>query len=388
MRLSAMGAQKTRSDSKKLRMYSKQWAPGDTLRVYYPIFWENNQPQIAVGAIWGHNVSDIKGLGLKTAFIPSTMEFTESGDPIGSPDITYQFSMIAPAILRGEHARREASIMKKSYPTEAARREALSSLDAEYGQNGKQPIISRARYFISTEVLSIKLVNGVPDKETIGISAAPLSDQTITKLYSLMNDSKYRPNPDDTFFEVEWKYPVNPDKGEAGRAATCSGITPEYRLQVTCPSEYALLQGFFDNIMTDSDSITRRATRMVDPVRVKNALVQYSFLHSEDIDAVSDDDTSILCNNADLLKELDISRALVNTDLKSKILQAISDIEATEPAAPVIPELTAPAAPAPEAPLPDLSNVTGAPTLDNLLANPMRSDMDEAEFQNVDLSMG
>ena len=101
MRLSARGAQKTRNESKKLSMYSKQWAPGDTLRVLYPVYWENGRPELAVGAVWGHSVSDIKGLGLKTAFIPSTNSFNEDGEPIGPADITYQFSMIAGAFVQG-----------------------------------------------------------------------------------------------------------------------------------------------------------------------------------------------------------------------------------------------------------------------------------------------
>ena len=54
MQLTARGAQKTRNESRKLSMYSKQWAPGDTLRVFYPIFWVDGKPEINVGALYGH----------------------------------------------------------------------------------------------------------------------------------------------------------------------------------------------------------------------------------------------------------------------------------------------------------------------------------------------
>ena len=66
---------------------------------------------MAVGAVWGHQVSDIKGLGLKTSFIPSTTEFDADGQPIGQPDITYQFSMIAKVFIDG----RKASLSVKKH---------------------------------------------------------------------------------------------------------------------------------------------------------------------------------------------------------------------------------------------------------------------------------
>lgn len=405
MRLSARGAQKTRNESKKLSMYSKQWAPGDTLRVLYPIYWENGRPELAVGAVWGHSVADIKGLGLKTAFIPSTNSFNQDGEPIGPADITYQFSMIAGAFVQGSKSIKEASIMKKNFPTEAARREALSKLDEEYdtknNMNAVKPIIGKAQYYISTEVISVKLVNGVPDKETIGVTSAPLSNLTIDKLYALLEDPKYAPSEGEEFFEVEWKYPVNADKGQSAKAATVSGLTPEYRLATTNPNEWKLVVDKFPTVATEAETITRRATKTVDPVRVRQALTQWSFMHSEDLDAADDDSTEVLLKHADLLKELDLTRALTNTELQAKITEAIQkldEIAAMSAQETATGDLLAAAAgvnagtddaPAISATpdLPDLSNISGAPTIQGLMNNSNAVDMDDADMLAVDLSL-
>ena len=164
MQLSARGAQRTKDESKKLQMYSKQWLPGDTLRVFYPIYWENGKPEIAVGAVWGHNVSDIKKLGLKTAFIPSTTEFDENAMPIGQPDIPYQFSQIARVFVNGMKAAEEEAVAKKNWPTEAARKDALKSIEEKYDAKNNtkavKPIIGKAMYYITTEVVSIKVEIG------------------------------------------------------------------------------------------------------------------------------------------------------------------------------------------------------------------------------------
>ena len=410
MRLSARGAQKTRNESKKLSMYSKQWAPGDTLRVLYPIYWENGRPELAVGAIWGHSVADIKGLGLKTAFIPSTNSFNKDGEPIGPADITYQFSMIANAFVQGSKAIKEASIMNKNFPTEAARREALSKLDYEYDtKNNMQavkPIIGRAQYYISTEVISVKIVNGIPDKETMAVTSAPLSNQTIDKLYSLLDDPKYTPMEGEEFFEVEWKYPVNADKGQSAKAATVSGLTPEYRLSTTNPTEWEMIKGMFPAVATEAETITRRATKTVDPVRVRQALTQWSFMNSESLDAADDESVETLLKHADLIKELDLTRALNNAELQARIKEAIAKLDemaalsAQTPAEDTFvpspfnaqaPEVASETPDVPVMPdtsqLPDLSNITGAPTIQNLMNNENAVNMDESEMVSVDLSL-
>lgn len=382
MQLSARGAQKKRDESKKLNMYSKQWLPGDVLRVFYPIFWEDGKPEIAVGAVWGHNVSDIKALGLHTAFIPSTTDFDENAQPIGQPDVTYQFSQIARVFVNGAKAMEEAVIQNKPWPNESTRKEALKSLEEKYdaknNKNAVKPIIGRVQYYISTEVLSVKLVNDQPVDDSMVLTSAPLSNQTITRLYAIMNDPKYAPMPGDEFLEVEWKYPMNTDKGESARAAAPAGLTAEYRLAHAYPTSYSKLSSMFDTVARDSNTISKRATRMIDPAKVRAALTQYAFINSECLDAVGEEDIETLCHHADLIHELDLERAIKNEDLIGKINLAIADIQASRPiVAPEIPNpVTAsaevPANPAEEVTkaeeaMPNLSMAPGAPTVSSLL---------------------
>lgn len=402
MRLSARGAQKTRDESKKLQMYSKQWSPGDTLRVFYPIFWEDGKPEIAVGALWGHSVSDIKGLGLRTAFIPSTTQFDENANPIGTPDITYQFSQIARIFVSAAKAREEAAIMNKNFPTENARKEALKTIEDKYdtknNQNAVKPIIGKAQYYISTEVLSVKIVNGVPNEESIVVSSAPLSNKTIRALYALLDDPKYAPTEGDAFFEVEWKYPMNQKKGESAKDAAPQGLTSEYRLVNQFAATYGKLTGFFETVSRDSESIVRRATTFIDPAKVRTNLQQWAFLNSEDLDGILDEDKETLFRHVELVKELDLLRAVTNPELIEELKAEITKYDASarvEAGAPVV-NTEAPSTPTansepqvtPESTVaPNLmEQVPGAPSIESLLSNPNLAGDSDLDMEQIDLS--
>lgn len=338
--LSGRAAQKTKNESRKLTMYSKQWLPGDTLHVFYPIFWLDGKPELAVGAIWGHQVSDIKELGLKTSFIPSTTEFDVDGNPIGQPDITYQFSMIAKVFIDGRKAIEEAAIEAKKFPNESLRKEALKDLELRYdtknNQKAIQPIIKRPSYYISTEVISVKFANGVPDPNTIAHTSAPLSNDLLNALYSLLDNPKYAPQEGDKFFEVEWTYTADPDKSASGRKSKPAGLTPDFKMPTQFPEQYSRVESMMGNVSMDAQSIVRRATRTVDPNKVRAAVAQYSYMHSEDLDAANEDNTEILIRNAALLKELSIPMVLSNEELASKINMEIE--KAAESAIPAAPE--------------------------------------------------
>lgn len=353
--LSGRAAQKTKNESRKLSMYSKQWLPGDTLHTFYPIFWEDGKPELAVGAIWGHQVSDIKGLGLKTSFIPSTTDFDVDGNPIGQPDITYQFSMIAKVFIDGRKAIEEAAIEAKKFPNEGLRKEALKEIENRYdtknNQNAVQAIIKRASYYISTEVISIKMANGVPDPNTIAHTSAPLSNDLLTTLYALMDNPKYAPAEGDTFFEVEWQYVSDPDKATSGRKSKPAGLTPEYRMPQQFPEAYARVESMMGNVSMDSQSIVRRATRSVDPAKVRAAVAQYCYMHSEDLDAANESNTEVLVRNAALLKELDVPMTLSNAELVSKINAELE--KAAQSSIPATPDTL---------PEPDASQLSQVPT--------------------------
>ena len=391
-RLSARAVQKTRNDSRKLQMYSKQWLPGDHMRVYYPIFWEDGRPEIAVGAIWGHPVSNPKELGLHTIFIPSTTDFDEGGQPIGQPDITYQFSLIAKVFIDGAKQAEEQAILSKPWPSEALRKEALMKLEADYDvkNNSKaiRPIIGKAKYFASTEVLSLKLVNNTPNTDTITITSQPLSNQTITRLYALMDDPKFAPVEGDEFFEVEWNYPASADKGESGRQAVPTGLTNEYKLETMFPDAYKQIQGRFDGVSRNAESIIRRAVRMVDPDKVRKALTNYTFMKSNYLDNANEENVDILVKHADLIHELDCTRSISNEELRQKIEQAITEMNVNREALKVgTAALEEPSA------APDIQLDPYAPMLQNLLNNaeakvaPMSKDNMMSDPNNIGASV-
>ncbi len=386
MQMSARGAQKKRDESKKLVMYSKQWVPGDTLRVFYPIYWEDGRPEIAVGAVWGHSVSDIKALGLHTAFIPSTTDFDENRLPIGQPDITYQFSKIARVFVNGMKKEEEERIeSKKGWQSDAAKKAALRSVEDKYdsknNQNAVRPIISPLQYYISTEVVSVKIANKSPVMDTVKVSSAPLSSQTITRLYAIMEDPKYAPQVGDKFFEVEWKYPSDPDKGMSSRSAAPAGLTPEYRFQAQWEDKYAAVQSQCGGIMFDSESIKRRATKSVDPMKVMQAIMQYTFINSQYLDYADGEDVDLLCRNIELLDRIGVMGALENKSLLSKLkeeLQKYKDNREAETSS-MLPNPLEASAEVPENVAKEVEQTMGelpdpnpqAPTIESLLNHPM-----------------
>ncbi|MCM1218878.1 MAG: hypothetical protein NC548_30720 [Lachnospiraceae bacterium] len=434
--VAARGAQKTRNDSKKLQMYSKQWLPGDTMRLFIPVFQNDDSTwDIAVGAIWGHNVNDFEGIGLKTAFIPSLTDFDENGEPIGPPDITYQFSQIAKVFIDGQKQLEEQRLQDKKWPTEAARKEALQKLEYKYdsknNMNAVKPAIGRATYFISTEVLCMKFTNNIPQSDSAAVVSFPMSNQKIDQLYGILTDPKYAPSEGDQFFEVEWKYPSNPDKGQSAKSASPAGLTAEYRLQTTHPDVYKTISGMFQMVSRDSVSIVRRATRRIDEAKIRGAITQYSYVNSENIDACTPEDEDTLIRNAQLIHELSLEKAMANTELIEKInaelakkvaepVSSIPDLSSAAPAPAVdlaamqnqnvtqnenLGAATAPAAdlgaatapamdlgaataPAPAVDLTaQLSGVQGAPNIQQLMNNSLNSGMDDAMLEKVDLDM-
>lgn len=395
MILSARGAQKRREESKKLSMYSKQWLPGDTLRVYYPLAKIDGNWEIVVGAVWGHSVSDIKGLGLKTAFIPSLTDFDENANPIGAPDITYRFSLIAKAFVDGQKLMEENAAMAKNWPTETARKEALKAIedkfDTKNNMKAVKPIIGRAQYLITTEVLSVKYANDVPQPDTAAVVSAPLSGQTIDRLYAILAQAKFfDADGDFAFLEIEWKYPVNSDKGKSAKDATPAGLTPEYRMCNQHTTQFNQIKGMLDMISKDSDTIARRATRKIDEKKIKQAITQYSFLNSEYLDAMPEESQENFIKHADLVKELDVVRALTNANLIEKINAELVELSAKE-VPEMVPDLTTPEVPTSEAvstpTVPDLGITPGAPDVQSLLNNDLNLNLDEAALTEVSLEL-
>lgn len=403
MQLGARGAQRERQATRKLMAYSKRWTPGDTMRVFFPLIWdEQGRPDFLIGKVWGHPVNDVKELGLHTTFIPSLTPFDENGNPVGVPDVTYQFSRIAPIFVNGMRAQELAAIAKKPWPTESQREQAMQKVKEKYdtknNRNAVRPIIGRAQYMILTEVISAKYIeNQGIDTTTIAISSLAMSDQLLQKLWALLDNAKFAPAAGAKYFEAEYIYPADADKGASGRAVTIGGLTPDWSLAAKFPEQFKTIEDYFRSWSTDSETIKTRATTSINPDAIQAAITNYSLMHSEFLDSVdNDDDTNVLLNNIEILSKVIKPDYLQNAELKAKIQEAISKmstapampVSAAQPApdlsniqlgntiatpnpAPVMPEQPA-SVPTPQAPVPTAAPTTPEP---NIAVNPQAPDL-------------
>lgn len=201
-------------------------------------------------------------------------------------------------------------------------------------------------------------------------------------------------------------------------------------MAVMHPDQYKQIADKFDMISMDYTTITRRATRKVSEAKIKNALMQYTFAHSEYLDACPADDEETLLKHASLIHELDCERALKNATLVDKLKEELAAMpvqpadhlpdlgqaataqvqtEASAVAGTAMPDLTAGTA-MPDltagtampdltagTAMPDLSagvaaaeaaaGVTGAPSLGDLMAGPNMAQMSEDELDNISLDI-
>lgn len=403
MRMSITGALKTKEESKKLQNFSKQWIPGDTLRAFYPIYWDEQDglPYLLGGCVWGHQVSDIKGLGLKTAFIPSLTEFAD-GVPVGAPDITYRFSMIAGLFPRGAKAIEEAKLMAKRWPSEGARKDALKALEDKYdtknNMNAEKAIISRAMLLIMTECLVINVAGGVPQKGKEAIVTQPLSKQNIRRLDQILKNPQFRPEPGSNFIEIEWAFPVATEKSESAKAVVPTGVSKEMSLKETRPTDWDWINGMLSMVADSSEMIVKRATRDISESRIAQAITQYVFLNSEYLDALDEDGVEQLVNNVPALADISISGAITNEDILSKIDTALSAVPkdmVSKPASGAgafkAPEAVTEEVPQAEVPTPVQTLATpeeilSAPTLQQLSESSFAVNTDDVNLDNLDFS--
>lgn len=365
MRLSVNQALKTKSEAKKLSMFSKQWTPGDTVRAVYPIFWddESGSWQLLAGAVWGYRVGDIKALNLHTAFIPALTEFDDNGNPVGDPDIAFKFSRIARAFVSGSKAAEEALVAKKNFPTEAMRKQALEEIaqryDTKNNRNAVRPIISSPTYLITTECVVYPYKNEHSDSSAATLVSQPLSDKNIRRLSDIATDLRYTPAHTDQatdYLEVEWNFPSDPSKGQSAISSTVVGLSEEMRTSHKEPEIWKKIMGQLGLLADDSSVIVKRATRQIDENKILQALTAYSVMQSQNLDALSitenEQDVDSLVRNLDVLDHLQLTKTLTNQELLSRFDEARSKVHESSSVMENIPT-----------PVPD------TPTLNTLLNN-------------------
>jgi len=368
MRIGATKATQTRQANQRLTNFSGAWLPGNTLRVYYPIFFdeETQSMQLLVGAIYGYKVNDMKALGLKTIFIPSISQIDENAEPIGEPDIMYRFSKIAPIFVNGRKAAEINAANQRNWPDENMHRHALQEIENKYdvanNMQAVKPVIGKLDYMITTEALVVPMVNGVPQPDAAKLVSQPLNNKKITALTTILNEARFEIGKDNAYMEVEWNFPADSSKATSAQNATISGLTSEYRLEHQYPEQFAKIRPLLGGISDDSDVIVKRAVKYVDENKVKQALTIYSVTNSTDMLSLNDETIERLCKSADLVKTLGIYGTLPEGELKAKLADALRQTEeSTTMETPEMPKDTVPSAATP------VAATAGAPELDSLL---------------------
>lgn len=412
----ASASMHAREGRKTLRNWSKAWMPGENLRYFFPVGKdpETNRLEIVSGLFWGYR-ADFDTF--KTTFIPTIGELDADGRPIGTPDVMYQFARISRLFVNGLHEKEEKEILSKPFPTDAMQRQALKDLDHKYdaknNMNAVKPVLSGPMDIICTEVVAVKMKDGVPDVEHAEVFSVPLSSKLYGILTRMLEDPKFTLDEEDDFLEIEIVYPASTDKGASGRDANPSGLTREFRLKNACPDAWKVLKGSaaMQAICWDSDVMAKRRVRPQSDSVVLNAITKYVYMSSEYLNYLGEDDTDTLCKNTGILTSLDQDLKFISdAELKEKLKSIAAETKA--PNTPEIPiptvdsmqlnatvndlsnaaaGITPPAQNAGDTqPVPDLSNIPGVPTVDSLLKREsnLATQLTDEELGDIDMSLG
>lgn len=276
------------SNMRKRMRIGKAWAVGDQATVLYP-FWWYNEPGEASGFVlhhsgyFGHKVNDIKLLG--TGFLRSLSPIDQFGNVIGSGDLAYQFSRIAPLLVNAQKERELAELNAKDWSTvpmpvyQEARQKIEYAYDTKNNPQAKKPLIERLKVEHTTEVVYVPLDpnGGIRElKEAQGGNSGGssplantynqvLSESRQEKLMSLANDKDYgilAQNPGMVpeagklyFLQVRYNWTAaSGDKKDAGRAEP-QGLSHDYTIHSQHPEFVKRVEELCNNIPVTASGI-------------------------------------------------------------------------------------------------------------------------------------
>lgn len=337
MRMSARGAIKTKAESKKTNGFGKKWNPGDTGRVLYPFFKdeETGEWELLVAMVRGHK-ADPKALSVKTTFIPSLSQFDEDGNIIGAGDFAYQFSRVARCFVEGQREAEMAKARAKEGLGEAARRELMNSIDEKYDTknniNAIKPVISPLTYTIATECIYVPISNNEPSVDDAELVSQTLSDTRIRELYAIASNPDTAPvylegDSGIAYLEVQYSFPTG-KKSDAGKTSP-TGLTPEYRLIQKFPQAYKAIKPVIQTLPELSETIIKRnwSFQKISEQAVKQACLNYAIMQTEYIDALNteynEDMITRIEKNASIFEELQLIPNIKNQTILEKINAAL-----------------------------------------------------------------
>lgn len=374
---------KQASKAKKLQNFGKAWKVGDKGICFYPVTFdeETQSPDLLVAGEWGYSVNDMNELGIKASFIPSNAEIDNDGVPV-VPDITSQFSRIANAFIEGEKQRELDKLSSKQWPNEAALKAAIAKVEAQYDKQNlkaKKPVISRLKLLITTECVYVPMENDIPQWDKARLYAQSLSTDRIDKIRAIIKDQMFGVTKDSKWVEVQYNFVASDnEKSTAGKVAP-AGITPEYSLFARFPDSEAQLKAALSQLPEDSDIIMHHnySYRHVDESVLKRAFSSYAIMNSDTLGFLPEDTGDAVVKSAALIRDLEVLNSIPAGELHDRLEAKIAELDAVAPTAAPKPM------PATEAPL-----NAAAPTVGELLKNPLLADADDAtnaDIADVDL---
>lgn len=343
MRLSARNVMRTRQESRRLGGFGKQWKSGDTLQVFYPIYWNKDDKRwdLMVANVWGHSINP-KEVSLKRIFAPTLSEIVD-GRPV-TPDVLYQFSRIAPLFLQGAYDSEVAKLESKNL-NKSALNSAMKKLEKDYqiedGRIRKDPAVGKLRLIISTECVTVPLNDGKPDVENARLVSQDLSDTKIQALYAILTTPKYglgEPTEEDMqpdavkWLEVTYTFGTTNDRKQDGRVSPV-GVTPEYRLQKTHEELFPRIKQQLNQLPTRTETIVKRNSSYhpVDESAIFSALSTYCALKSDYLDALAEEGMiERLAKNVEIIDKIQIP--IQNAEINAKLEEARSELETKQAA--------------------------------------------------------
>lgn len=342
------GVQHMENSRVKLRRFSKCWDVGSQITAFYPfrLVRSKQDPDKMVwvpvmSAVWGHNVpytkgSDSPSKALHRSFVRSRCSLTADGDVVGAGDLAYQFSRIAPLLVRAMKEKELndlASDPQWKQLGEAAYARQRQTIEEKYDpkkMNSVKPFLSRLTLQCNTVcyVVAMDANLGTPifetqdtDKTQTGVFTQTLSQGRKDKLMKMANSPQFGINAqhvgggktyaegDVEFLEVMYNFlSVRMDKSEAGRTDP-QGIAEAISLAKRFPADAAKIKQGIDSVPTTRDEIRSRLYAMepMEDAALLQALQQYTMTTVSSWKYLNDEDKDRLLNNADIIDFLRIA---------------------------------------------------------------------------------
>lgn len=365
----------------KLQNFSKAWGVGTQATCFYPYRLikdpENEGRTLWVpcmSALYGHVVGDFKAMG--RGFVVSRSALSANAEVIGAGDLAYQFSKLAPLLVNAMKEKELADLAKKNWDMlgQAAYQQARAEVEKKYDRKNNmyaiKPLLGRLAIQMNTVVAFIATdpTTAAPMWETPADSASKtglfvqvLSGGRRDKLDALANSPVYgiaKQHPDKTysegdveFLEVMYSFTsANMSKAEAGRCDP-QGVSHDVSMFSRYPDQVAKLNQMLERVPTKAADIRAKLYKM-EPMTDEELRVKFQQYTIKTLDCwgcLTDEDKGRLVGCANVIDHMRIRPT--DADLCSKLEEALGH--------------------------PVGQGSAGAPTIDELAANPEDFDVNK-----------